>query len=347
MRRSVAVRGFTLVELLVSLALAGLVVAGALQLHIHFNSNAERQREITEVQQNLRVAMAILERNVRSAASGIPRGELRSEYGAGGVQRFYGFQFSNSNTYDDPKTTFDTTIGDSDTDPDWFRIVAADNSVAYGGRLPAGGTGRALEINSTTGWSIGDVVVVSPSAQTPCVREVTGTASGTPPQLLLGASSTNGFNPGGADDTCVKGMPSPMALRRVPRRYTAFRIEPDAANGGRVPRLQMRTASFGTSATAAAWTTIAEHIEDMQVAVILASGQICGEVNADTDNPASCDFSQAAAVRITLVARSSQRIPGVTDQIVGGYEDRPGVKVSDGLIRRALTTVIHLRNVVL
>lgn len=338
-------RGFTLVELMVSMALAGLVAAGALQLHIAFNRNAERQREAVEVQQNLRVAMAILERSVRSAAAGMDKGEVRAEYGAS-VARYYGFQFSNSNTYADPKTAFDTVANDADTDPDWFRILVADTSVAYGGRLPAGGTGRALEVNAITGWSVGDVVVVSPSATIPCTREVTGTAAGSPPQLLLAASSTNGFNPPGGDDACVKNMPSPMALRRIPRRYTAFRVEPAAAGAG-VPRLQMRTAPFGTSMAGAAWTTLAENIEDMQIAVILNNGQICGESGVDLDSPATCDFSQAVSVRVTLVARSSSSVPGVNDQIVGGYEDRPGVKVSDGYLRRAMTTVINLRNVVL
>lgn len=343
MRRA---QGFTLVELLIGMALAGLVVAGALQLHIHFNQNAERQRDVVDVQQNLRVAMAILENNVRKAGSGMARGEMRAEYGAS-VLRYYGFQFSNGNTYDDPKTTFDTTVSNDDTDPDWFRIAGADTTQAYAGRLPGGGDGRALEINSTTGWAIGDVVVVSPSATTACTREVTGLIAGTPPRIALAASSANGFNPAGADDTCVKNMPSPMALRRIPRQYTAFRIEPDAAGGGRTPRLQMRTAPFGTSATATAWTTLADNIEDMQIAAILQSGQICGEAGVDVDSPATCDFSQVVAVRVTLVGRSSSRAPGVNQSIVGGYEDRPGVVVNDGYVRRAMTTTIQLRNVVL
>lgn len=335
-------RGFTLVELLVSLALAGLLVAGALQIHINFNSASRRQAEITEVQQTLRVAMLVIERTMRAAGAGMALGELRAEYGAGLV-RYYGVQFSNSNTYADPKTTFDSTPGNDDTDPDWFRVITADNANVYSARLPAGGDGHQLEVNTLTGWQVGDVLQVNNptgSGLTPCARQVTGTLVATPPRLVMAAGDSRGFNMGGIDDTCIKASKFPAPIRRFPMAATVFRVSND--------RLMMRTSALGTAETAAAWTTLAEGIEDMQVAVVLLDGRVCGEsgTNMDVDDPALCDFSKATAVRVTLVAKSSSVQGGLGEQITGGYEDRPGVKVSDGFFRRSMTSQFHLRNVV-
>ena len=60
-----------LVDLLVVLALAALGLAGALYTNRSFSAQADRQRQIDEVQANLRLAMSAVERAVRGAGAGM------------------------------------------------------------------------------------------------------------------------------------------------------------------------------------------------------------------------------------------------------------------------------------
>jgi prepilin-type N-terminal cleavage/methylation domain-containing protein len=106
-------KGFTLVEVMISLALAAMIVGGTLQFHAIATRQVMRQKELAEVDQNLRVTMRILERAVRSAGLGLGEGVAA-------------FQFSNANDYVDPKVVFDRDPARRDEDPDWFRVTVAD-----------------------------------------------------------------------------------------------------------------------------------------------------------------------------------------------------------------------------
>jgi len=85
-------------------------------------------------------------------------------------------------------------------------------------------------------------------------------------------------------------------LRRLSASSTVYRVDTSGAS----PKLTMRTAPFGTPFADAAhpWVPIADGVEDLQIAVVGADGTICEEARR-------CDFARAAAVRLTLVGRSS------------------------------------------
>jgi len=59
--------GFTLVELLVGLALGLVVAAGVLNIFVHQNRTNEYQQEVAYAQQNVRAAMELMTREIRSA----------------------------------------------------------------------------------------------------------------------------------------------------------------------------------------------------------------------------------------------------------------------------------------
>jgi prepilin-type N-terminal cleavage/methylation domain-containing protein len=309
-------RGFSLTELIVSLAVAALVVAGAFQLHLSFNRQSQRQRQSAELSQTLRVAMQLLERAVRSAGRGLPSTHaLTARVGAGCTPvTYYGFQFSNDNGYNDPKTTFsDPALPDGD--PDWFRVVAADDSPA----VYAGSDGDAVRFVAATppGWQPGDLFLVVPDqAQppSPCALACRG-------PYEVGAISVGRIEI--RSDGCYGArLPScagpGSALRRFSGGSTVYRVD----RSGRVPTLTMRSAPFGTPVTDATyrWIPLAPGIEDLQVAVVLADGTTC----TDADDPRACNFGQAVAVRLTLVGRSA------------GAESEA--------TRRSITSLVQLRN---
>jgi prepilin-type N-terminal cleavage/methylation domain-containing protein len=356
-------RGFTLIELMIALALAGLVVGGALQLHIAFNRQAQRQQAIAEIQQTLRVSMQLLERAIRSAGQGLPSThQLPALAGSGcAATSYYGFSFSNSNVYTDPKTTYYTNGNNADSDPDWFRVVSSDT---------IGDSGATLNSHNAVftdfygvgqqNWNVGDLFMVLDSCAG-CVGQVrqvmTGFNGTTPPgspgqvKHQKGGSCYN-LAPGNcpACDKCLGnfGCASPGApIRHFGGTSTVYRILDgnDADFPQPTPRLAMATPAFGTASNQVQWTVLADNVEDMQLAIILSDGTVC--TYDDSPLAGHCPFDKAVAIRVTLVGRSTVPIPGVTPSPQGGYEDYPTQALPanpDGYIRRALTTTVILRN---
>ncbi|HEX4460873.1 MAG TPA: prepilin-type N-terminal cleavage/methylation domain-containing protein, partial [Polyangia bacterium] len=178
-------RGFTLIEIMIAMALAGLVVAGALQLHASFNKQTERQSEVAEMQQNLRVSMLMIERAIRNAGYGIPGGMLPEMSNnppscSNLVKRFhYGFEWSNNNTYTDPMTIVTWAAKSAtanDVDPDYFWVMSADtatvNPPLYA--LSDNGSGLTTMTTATTtasmvNFNVSDLFIIQfPSTSTNC-----------------------------------------------------------------------------------------------------------------------------------------------------------------------------------
>jgi prepilin-type N-terminal cleavage/methylation domain-containing protein len=306
-------RGFSLAELLVGLALAGLVTAGAFQLHLSFSRQSQRQHQIGELQQTMRVAMQLLERAVRAAGRGLPPTHaLTARIGGSCVPvTYYGVQFSNDNTYNDPKTTFwDPAVRDSD--PDWLRVVAADEATAvYAGR--DGDTVRFFGATPPS-WQPGDLLRVVPDELRP--PSACALASADPFEVDALSAGRIAIRANGCYGARLPACaPAGAQLRRFAAASTVYRVD-----GG---KLTMRTAPFGTPFADAThpWIAIADGIEDLQIAVVLADGTIC----SDIDDPRACDFARAAAVQLTLTARP------------------PGT-VRDASAPRSITSLVQLRN---
>ena len=255
--------------------------------------------------------MQLIERAIRTAGRGLPSSHaLTALVGSNcAPTRSYGFQFSNDN-------------------PDWFRVVAADN-LDDAGATYAGGSGADVRFWSQRAqrWQPGDLFFVVPDQTQPpsacalaCARpyEVTGGAPGVV-QIEHGGGSC--YNPAPGADGCLAGSGRPNGcagpgsrLRHFAGGDTVYRVVTSANQ----TKLTMRTAPFGTPLDDPAykWIPLADGIEDMQLAVVLADGTVCDGAKSD---PAVCNFGNAAAVRVTLVGRSSD-------------------------VRRAVTTTIQLRS---
>jgi prepilin-type N-terminal cleavage/methylation domain-containing protein len=326
-------RGFSLVEMLVALGLAGLVVAGALQLQTSFTRQSNAQQAIGEVQQTLRSAMAVIARTVRTSGSGMgPTSSLATPNCAS--KAFFGVQFFNSNVF--PWAAYDATGGPpDDLDPDWLRVIAAtpDQAIAHS----TGNTTAQTTVDLTTGltaaasgWGVGDLVQV-----------LTSGGATVNPFCTRAVSSVTGNVIGHVSASCINAAPCTAApADSLVRRFAQevdFRVFPGTAFIQ--PRLAMRMAPVGDT-TSTNWRLIAEGIEDMQISLVLIDERICSSI----DDPIICQPAMAKAVQITLVGRTLSTVQGAPPSYTGGYEDRPSLQVTDGYIRRALTERVELRN---
>jgi prepilin-type N-terminal cleavage/methylation domain-containing protein len=347
-------RGFTLVELMVALGLAGLVVAGAMQLHITFQGQSTRQNQVAEVQQTLRNAMAVLARSIRSAGVGMINSSMvldPSLCAQSASTTFYGFQYRNGPAaFQDPITAFDGTNNDNNNAPDAFKVIVPDDDQIYLAASESAGS-KVLALTGPTanlsGWSVGDLFVILGPAGTNGLpqawpREVTAIAG-----LTVSHASPGSVYGGCANPSVESTKVESAATAHQPVKHfgqtsqSYFRILAGTTSFA-APRLVMQQSRPNKATAGGTWITIAENIEDMQIALLLDNGRFC---NA-TDDPAQCELARAKAVRITLVGRSPISIQGLssTQTKVGGYEDRASVAANDQYLRRALTEEIELRN---
>ncbi|MDT8424089.1 MAG: prepilin-type N-terminal cleavage/methylation domain-containing protein, partial [Desulfuromonadales bacterium] len=65
-------RGFTLTEMLVAMVIGMLVASGAYSVFFSTTRTARKQEQVSEIQQNLRVAMERVSQDIRHAGFGLP-----------------------------------------------------------------------------------------------------------------------------------------------------------------------------------------------------------------------------------------------------------------------------------
>ena len=331
-------RGFTLIEIMVAMALGMILIAGAFEMHAAFSRQIIRQNETTDMQQSLRVAREMIARSLRSAGAGLSGGTIQYyDCGTGMSKVWYPVQFSNSNLYADPMPT-DANPGDTEAgDPDWLRTVTLepDSRVSLVS-LPNGD----LNVSDASQWKPGDLVFVYNGNSTIDLTKHVVYARQVTAVTLIGGGPGGTlkycYAGGELADTGMQQIVAPVPVYRIDR-FTTYRID---TSDQKTPRLR---ASYTRPGAAPAWQTLTENIEDMQIALILADGTVCGRNGNSVDAPAACNPQNARAVRFTLVARSSSPIPGFGLGIPGGYEDEvPGP--ADSYLRRPVTSEIELRN---
>jgi type IV pilus assembly protein PilW len=97
-------RGFTLVELMIALAVSGVVIATISTIYIGQQRTTTAQEQVVEMQQNLRSALYIMESEIRMAGFN-PRGTLGIGTGfttANATQLIFGFVADTDNMNNNP-----------------------------------------------------------------------------------------------------------------------------------------------------------------------------------------------------------------------------------------------------
>ena len=310
--------GFTLVEMLVAVAIAGIVGMAAITVFTSTTRTTTAQTDLTDAQQNVRAAMDRLSQHVRAAGFGLPeRATFSLTFGA--------------NTFTRP-----VSVTNSATGPDSLDLVGIGreagilgdyNQSASGCNMPAT-TCLWLDSNSDfkkdgTFNALSRYISLGGAA----FLEVSGIDGDNKIILTepLANLSVDFFN--------ITPRPSVFILQAL--RYT---IATNLENCSTVqPCLAVQDFSVSINRN-----VLAQGIEDLQIGVFISPPDTSGGGPATFSNNGSTSSPNLSALRINLVgkARNADRTSTFTRPAL---EDR-AESAPDSFRRRVMTSVVKIRN---
>lgn len=364
-------RGFTLIELIIAIALSTLVGVLIYTVFINQTSAYRSQADMGTMQQNLRVALEMLSRDVSMAGWGL------SWSGATWGVQGHGASFAG--------------YTGSDSDPLYALWIEQD--------FPTGSTHDAIEIvmqnpnRNTWGWSMGAAQDCGISALTFHQDYVTA-ANQYDPDPLVGAAQVLCYQPhhrgkpgsfvwqvagAGAAGTvpvttnaqtdysteCTETLPQRMIC--APMRWVAYYIDDNNTDGIGIGSPAQPVLYYVPDVAAAMASTgayphpndipIALGVEDLQAEVCLGGSgldcQLAASWTAGFDMRSGVtEWNDLTAVRLHVVARTLRPDPrrsnvsAVIDPDPDDGFTPLGAGVSDGYHRRLGTTEVQVRNAV-
>lgn len=319
--------GFTLVELMISLVLFGLLTAGVLSVAVSVGQGFREQRQVAETDTAVRAPMDYIIDVLRQASPGVPSGQIYASDG-------------------DPACSQSSVVvgdGSGSGSSDVLDVVYASGGVVTTLMTGYGAGATSITVADPTGISVGDTLVIS--------NEQTGVIV-----FVIGVSGSNITLAG--QSTCANALlaanpfaAGAVAIRALKARFSVgFDVQLTT-----IPVLFVTPyTSLGLSASNA--QPLAENIEDMQLAQGIdtnldnmittgASGPPGpNEWQFASGNPGPL-IGQTRALRVTLIGRSPQAL------IAGGLsfqrpqaEDHAASATLDAFRRRVLTSTVELRN---
>ena len=349
--------GFSLIELLISMAVLGLVTFFLTELLVRQSRTYAVVDDVTEAQQNLRAVTNLLERELRATGFLVPEGAAICGW--------------------------DSDVGTPDPTPDVLYVSDADaldpagvtslTTQAADVISGFGGTGNAenLKLSSlvvdanpyydldgdgvadsdflwtTNPQRNGGVIVVdrnNPSLGAACgVITDIDLATNTVQVDFLIQNAPNSPTPNGASDGGTPLGGPPTDLVAVPAHV--YWINPNGPNG---PPQLIRDGMV-----------LATDVEDLQIAFFYDADDD-GVVDAleypgaDAEpeyESGQLDNSELREVRVTVVARTRAEDPNVlanpnlANSVTQGFENRPAGVQADGYRRRSITLTVQPRNV--
>jgi prepilin-type N-terminal cleavage/methylation domain-containing protein len=347
-------RGFSLVELVISMAVLGLVSFFLTELLVRSSRTYTVVDDVTEAQQNLRAVTSLLERELRSTGFLVPEGAALCGWdnGGGGVPDGNPdvLYVTDSDALDpagiSSPVAVDITGGFSGgTGQDDLQLAAlfGDGNAFYD--LDGDGVADSDFLWSAAPARNGGVIVIDRN------NPERGTACGVITAIDVGTNtlkvdfevkgapnspSPNGAAPGGTP--LQAGWVDPVAI-------PAHVYWVDPGGNGQPPRL-IRDGMV-----------LANDVEDLQLAVFYDADDdgvidaaeyagVAGEYESQDGNN-----EELREVRVTVVARTRSQDPDVlanpnlATSVTQGFENRPAGAVADGFRRRAITLTVQPRNV--
>lgn len=303
--------GFTLLEILVALALTGVASIYIYQAYISQHRSYVVQEDVTAMQQNARAAMFYMSRDLRMAGFG---------FGPNGVS-----------FYDGSGTDFLSAITSFNTNPDRVDIIYADANVEAQITEPMPTSSAEMNVSNTNGFQDGDFVIVTDGVNASLLQitEVQDVAL-----KLQHNPAVDNINPPGGHNIFPPGGYGEGALV-FKLRYVSYDI---GAADPEHPQLRIdEDGPFGAGLPQA----LAEDVEDLQLVYIFEDGGEDHRVD-DGDGDDSNDSADIRAVRLSVLARTfrpDRQFNGAKPAVEDGPAGGP-----DHYHRRLLTEMCKVRN---
>lgn len=316
--------GFTLVELLISVAVMGIVVMYLMQTFTTQQRTYVVVDQVTEVQQNLRAIGDLLEREVRLAGFMVDEAGAVCGVDSTGASDVL---FLSDGSAIDPANQIEPRLG--------ARLA--------GGSAPAAGL-------VTLNLGFGDSVVLEGS---PAYDTDGDGVNDSDFRIGAGAIVFDRDNPGrGAACGIVSDVPTAASVQVD---FLADTLGPAGATSQLVVVPAHIFQVDGNAQLLRDGMVLAPDVEDMQVAfffdvdgnnqVTTVAGEYPGSAGGAVYDASSWDNRQLREVRVSFVVRSRAADPTFSDGHFQATENRAVVVGSDGFRRRVHTTTVRTRNV--
>lgn len=310
-------RGFTLVELMVSLVIFTFAIAGVLSVAVAMTRAYREQRHVIATENAVRAPLDFVVDAVRQASPGVSTATIKDANDC----TFAGSAIS---------------AIDNDDDPDELTVVYAAGGVVSTthSAFTSASTSIAVPASQLDQFAIGDYVLVTDTNEGTLVR-VTGFGTAA---LNISVTCATAFPAG--------GYPAGSILVRAQR--ARFAIDKTSYDG--VPTLVVYP---NGSATA---EPVAEGVEDFQVSLGIDADDndmIDGDPNShDTSDEwignGSPDLLVAGSIRavqIAIVSRDASPLTGAASFYPPAMTlNHPGSTTADNYRRRMLSTIVEIRN---
>lgn len=314
-------RGFTLVELMISLVLFSFAVAGVLATAVSMSQGFREQRAAMLAEAAVRVPLDYLVEVVRQASPAAPTGNIQ-----------------------DAGTCTGSVLGvlnnqtGAGVTPGWDRleVIYAAGAVVTSTLDPYDTTSNVIRVNDASQLIAGDYVVLSNTGQGHLFKltNVTGNT------LTLASACAGYIAPTGG-----KYAAGSLVIRAQHSIFTIAAIDGN-------PTLMMDPDATGSAAA----EPLAEGIEDMQI-VLGIDSNADGKLGVESGTTANDDEWQGnnagdsalagtiRAVRITLIARTTSGLIGnISPFLRPAAEDHAASTSGDKFRRRILRSTVEVRN---
>ncbi len=320
-------RGFTLIELMVSMALFGLIAAGAMTLVMSGARSQAHSARVDVAQSALRAGIDFITRDVMMTSAGAGGGTLTDGSGTHYTVRF------------------DVAANNSSTGPDTLELWLVDGSPAA--QLAAAASGGATSLSITYEQNATTTFAASTNPYQSYVQLCdTNFANAVVTKLTSASGTTLGIGalPGAGFAANAWVLPSKHVVYSIGQPF------------GNLAGVTANNNMLMMSVNGAPAQPLAEGVEDLQVAygfdtngdgVLTDNGNTSDEwlYNAAGDSAASFNIAQLRAIRVTLIATGTTVDNGALQYGARpAAEDRAAASGTDGFIRRVLRTEIAVRN---
>jgi prepilin-type N-terminal cleavage/methylation domain-containing protein len=323
-------RGMTVIELMIAMVILSVVVAAAFSVSYSIMNSYREHRRSIGVERSARGAMSVLVDAVRNSSPAVPNGQIVDLVGCELTTAWQGIRVDNDSA-----------------GPDAIDLVYSKGGVVTSLRAPFTDTNGVMVVENGEPFQPGDQILVTDFA-TGHLMTIQSIAQAAPDWNLT-------LRNGAPQAMCGGGL----TAFTYPARATVLRVQKARFFVGATAPVLMMDPDGTPGPVPLPEEAVAEGVEDLQIAIgvdLNGNGGIDPELGGagnddewfynhpDDADPPPIGSVPFRAIRLTVIARSTDDTSNIATSLRPGAEDRAAATVPDVARRRALSTIVELRN---